>query len=126
MRSIVVVVLVGCGGGHTATTDAPADTTSDAPACQPQGAIGSFYRRSPNPRLLAGRAHTDGTLEIAIADPDLRWDDTSGLWHVYYHGPRATSYTAPNRQTIEHATSPDLATWTIDDAAALATSTDTA
>src|SRR5438874_2261070 len=96
-----------CGGGGHVASDAAISDAADAPAsgCQAIGAIGSFYRRAPNPRLIAGRTFQDGRIEIAIADPDVHWDDTSQLWQLYYHGPRATSYTGPNTQTISHATS---------------------
>ena len=132
MRSWLWILTTGasaCGGGSHAAVDAPASgDAADAPAssCQPIGAIGSFYRRMPNPRMLAGRTFQDGRIEVAIADPDLHWDDTAQQWQLYYHGPRATSYLAPNTQTIAHATSPDLATWTVQDAPALAVNPDTA
>jgi hypothetical protein len=115
-------MLAGCGGGgNQPKADAPTTDSTDAPAsaCQPTGVTGSFYRRAPEPRLVAGRSFLDGRLEVAITDPDLHWDDAAQLWHLYYHGPRATSYTAPSTPTIAHATSPDLATWTVQDSPAL-------
>lgn len=128
MRSFlwIFATLGACGSSHPATTDGSVDSpaVSDAPACQPQGAIGSFYRRPPNPRLLAGHAHSDGNVEIAISDPDLYWDDAAQLWQLYYHGPRATTFTGTNHPVIQHASSPDFAAWTIDDAPSLTASMD--
>jgi hypothetical protein len=128
MRRLVWILatLGGCGGSsHTSVPDGTVDATDAPPQmCQPIGAVGAFYRHTPNPRMTAGRAFQDGRIEVAIADPDLHWDDTASLWQLYYHGPRATSYTAPNTQTITHATSPDLATWTVQDAPALAVNPD--
>jgi hypothetical protein len=124
MRHVLTIAVLGaaCGGGGHANVDASGIDGADAPAgnCQPIGATGAFYRRTPNPRMIAGHAFQDGRLEVAIADPDLHWDDTEQLWQLYYHGPRATSFTAPNTQTIAHATSTDLVTWTVQDAPALA------
>ncbi|HEY1557614.1 MAG TPA: hypothetical protein VGF94_22430 [Kofleriaceae bacterium] len=119
----ILAGLAACGGGSNATrSDAAPDVATSQ--CQPIGAIGSFYRRDPNPRLTAGRSFTDDRIEVLVADPDLHWDDGAQLWQLYYHGPRATTYTAPNTQTITHATSPDLATWTVQDAPALAVDPD--
>ena len=124
----ILATAAACGGGsHAAPSDgAPDSAAADGPGsqCQPIGAIGSFYRREPDPRLVAGRSFQDGRIEVAIADPDLHWDATGQTWQLYYHGPRATSYSAPNTQTITHATSPDLATWTVQDAPALAVNPD--
>ena len=129
MRRVVwILATVACGStSHTTTADGAVDSpAADTPAssCLPVGAIGSFYRRDPNPRLTAGRTFQDGRIEVAIADPDMHWDATANLWQLYYHGPRATSYAAPNTQTITHATSPDLAAWTVQDAPALAVNPD--
>lgn len=125
---LYLATLAACGGGgkQPVSTDAPPATIDTPPSsCQPISAIGSFYRR-PNPRLIAGHTFQDGRVETAIADPDLHWDASAQLWQLYYHGPRATSFSAPNTQTITHATSPDLATWTVQDAPALAVNPDAA
>jgi len=117
-----------CGGNDPVTTDAPVRSGSDAPAsqCQPLSAIGEFYRRTPNPRLVSGtHTYLDHTVDIAITDPDLRWDDASSTWQLYYHGPNAIDYQSPITPMIRHASSPDLATWTIDDAPALVAPSDT-
>jgi len=131
MRAIAwCVLLTACGGGHSGapTHDATTvDTASlDAPACQPLGAIGSFYRRTPNPRMISGHTFTDGLLDISIADPDLHWDETSATWQLYYAAGHAMTYASPSTSVIRHATSADLASWTIQDAPALSASSDAA
>jgi hypothetical protein len=119
-----MVLLLGCGDdGATVVQDAPAGDI-DAPAqqqCLPQGAVGSFYRRPPNPRLIAG-THTfsDNKLDTAIADPNLTWDGTT--WHLYYMSPHGTTFNPAGPQVIRHATSPDLSTWTLQDAPAFTVS----
>jgi len=116
------IVIAGCGGKDPVTPDAYIGPRPDAPpsTCQPVSAVGQFYRRSPNPRMISGtHSYPDHTVDIAITDPDLRWDDASSTWQLYYHGPNAASYQAANTPMIRHAESPDLATWTIDDAPAL-------
>ena len=115
----ILATLGGCGGGSQSARDAAVDATdAPPPMCQPIGAVGAFYRRTPNPRLIAGRTFQDGRLDILISDPDLRWDDAAQLWQLYYHGPRGTNYLSPDVEAITHATSPDLATWTVQDAPA--------
>ena len=118
----ILFTVVGCGQ-PAATTDAdapPASVDAIDTTCQPQGAIGTFYRRTPNPRLIAGnKQFLDGKLDTAIADPDLRWDETSQRWHLYYQSPHGT-FAAPGTTVIRHATSATLATWTFDDVPALA------
>ena len=131
-RTLWIVATFGaCGGGTTpAASDAPADSTDANVTCQPQGAVGSFYRRAPNPRLVAGQqTFTDGKLDIAISDPDLLWDPTAQLWQLYYHGPHAMTFGGPVAQItqqVRHASSPDLAAWTVDDAPSLVVSSDPA
>ena len=128
-RELVVLALVaGCGGGAGAMHDAAAPGSDappgDASACQPVGATGAFYRRT-NPRLVAGQqAFTDSQLDLSIADPDLRWDDASATWQLYYATTHAPAFGAAGAPLIRHATSPDLATWTIADAPALAAASD--
>lgn len=95
-----------------------------APTCQPQSAVGSFYRRQPNPRLVAGRTFGDGKLDTAIADPDLRWNAETGTWHLYYQTPHGTAFDPPGPQIIRHATSVDLATWSYDEAPSFAVNAD--
>jgi hypothetical protein len=123
----LVVVLAACGSNNPVSIDAPAEAGSDAMVsqCQPIGSVGEFYRRTPNPRLVSGtHTYSNNTIDIAITDPDLRWDDASSMWQLYYHGPNATSYTAANTPMIRHAQSADLATWVIDDTPSLVASTD--
>ncbi len=115
---------MACGDdGAPAVQDAP-PVSIDAPVqqCLPQGAVGAFYRREPNPKLIAGtHTFTDAKLDTAIADPDLVWDGST--WHLYYQSPHGTSFTNAGPKIIRHATSTDLATWTFDDAPALTVST---
>jgi len=112
--------LLGCGHeAGTVETDAPALLTDTAPppTCQAQSATGAFYRRPPNPRVIAGaQSFSDGKLDTAIADPDLRWDDTSQRWHLYYQSPHGT-FASPGTTIIRHATSANLASWTFSDPA---------
>lgn len=94
---------------------------ADGSNCAPQPAIGSFYRRQPNPRLVAG-AHTftDNKIDTAFTDPDLVWDGST--WHLYYSAPHGT-FAAPGGSIIRHATSADLATWTFQDASVISAGT---
>jgi hypothetical protein len=114
-----------CGGDDVAIVpDAPIVTPDAAQTCAPQSAVGSFYRRQPNPRFIAGRMFTDGAMDTAIADPDLRWDGSA--WHLYYQTPHGTSFTTPGPQIIRHASSADLATWSFDEAPSLSVGADAA
>ncbi len=102
--------------------DSDPPTDSGAPACQPQGTLGSFVRRPPNPRFIAGRSFGDGQLDTAIADPDMRWDGSR--WHLYYQSPHGATFNPPGAMIIRHASSPDLATWTFDETPSLSASSD--
>lgn len=118
----VATLVAACGGNDPVAVDAAIGMRPDASPsqCQAQGSVGQFYRRTPNPRLISGtHAYADHTVDIAITDPDLRWDDASATWQLYYHGPNAVDYQSPITPMIRHATSPDLAAWTIDEAPAL-------
>ena len=118
-RLSILLVLAGCGS-DPATPDAPVTPDMAMNACQPQSAIGNFYRRQPNPRIIAGQqSYTDGNVDVGVADPDLRWDEGAGVWQLYFHGPHAASFGSPVTQMIRHATSADLATWAIDDVPSL-------
>jgi hypothetical protein len=120
---LMSAALAGCGGcdDNPGTPDAPPTTVDMAPPqCLPQGAIGAFYRRPPNPRIVAGtQTFTGGTLDTAIADPDLHWDEAGQQWRLYYQSPHGT-FAAPGPMIIRHATSTNLAQWTFDQAPALA------
>jgi hypothetical protein len=97
--------------------DAPSAQDADAPLCQPVSAVGSFYRRTPNPRIVAGgHTYTDNSVDSALLDPDLLWDGTT--WHLFYVSPSGT-FTSPGGPQTRHATSPDLATWTFQDSPSL-------
>lgn len=123
-----IVFIIGCGDGcgddgAAVVQDAP-NLAIDAPdpqQCLPQGAVGAFYRRQPNPKMIAGtHTFTDNKLDTAIADPNLMSDGTT--WHLYYQSPHGTTFTPPGPMVIRHATSPDLATWTFQDAPAFTVS----
>jgi hypothetical protein len=110
--------VLGCGKDDAAIAPDAPDVMADASqTCQPQSAIGTFYRRPPNPRLVAGRTFTGGQRDTAITDPDLHWDGAA--WHLYYQTPHSTSFGEAGPQIIRHATSSDLATWSFDEAPSL-------
>ena len=124
-RFVAFVAMVGCGGGGGKMPDAAVVADGPGSACQPIGATGEFLRRAGNPRLVAGQ-HTygDGMVDVGMSDPDLRWDGTA--WQLYFHGPHAMSFSSPITQMIRHASSADLATWTLDDAPSLVAASDAA
>ncbi|MDB4959876.1 MAG: hypothetical protein JWO36_7445 [Myxococcales bacterium] len=131
MRSTLLILGIfgaGCGGNDPAVADGQVQPDTEASSCSPVGTIGSFYRRTVNPRIVAGhQTYSDNMIDIGISDPDLRWDDASQLWNVYFHGPHAASFSSPTiTQMVRHAISPDLAAWTIDDAPSLVASSDAA
>ncbi len=127
-HTALILLFAACGGGNDKPAiDAAVGTGSDAPVstCQPIGSIGNFYRRTPAPRLISGQhTYSNNTVDIAITDPDLSWNEQSSLWELYYHGPNSTDYQSPITTMIRHADSPDLVTWTIADAPALTAPTD--
>lgn len=115
---MLLAILAACGDDAATVSDAPITPMSEASACLPQSAVGAFYRRQPNPRLVAGgHTFTDNNIDTAFEDPDLAWDGAS--WHLYYSSPHGT-FEAPGASIIRHATSTDLATWLIDDAPVVA------
>lgn len=119
----IVFTLVGCGDDAAKVPDGGGMPTPDSPTCQPQSAVGSFYRRTPNPRLVAGgHTFTDSKLDTSIADPDLSWDGAT--WHIYYGTDHGT-YGGATVPLIREATSPDLATWTPRETPTLGLPTDT-
>src|SRR6187402_2364460 len=90
----ISLVIAGCGDDGPAVIPDGQIVMPDAQnTCLPQSAVGSFYRRQPNPRFIAGRTFSDGKMDTAIADPDLRWDGSQ--WHLYYQSPHGTSFTSP-------------------------------
>ncbi len=126
--AILAILFAACGSNDKPTVDGALQMGSDAPisACQPIGSIGNFYRRTPAPRLISGtHTYTNNTVDIAITDPDLRWDEASSMWELYYHGPNSVNYQSAITSMIRHAESPDLTAWTIDDAPSLVTPTAT-
>ncbi len=121
----IALSFAACGDdGPTSIPDGQIVMPDASNTCLPQSAVGSFYRRQPNPRFIAGRMFSDGKLDTAIADPDLRWDGAQ--WHLYYQTPHGTTFDPPGPQIIRHATSSDLATWTFDETSALAVSAESA
>src|SRR4051812_6247238 len=106
---------VGCGSPDPGVPDGPNQPDASTANCSAVGTIGSFYRRTVNPRIVAGHhTYTDGMIDVGISAPDLRWDEPSQRWNVYFHGPHAASFGAAATQMVRHATSPDLSAWTID------------
>jgi hypothetical protein len=123
-RPWLCLLLIGCGGDDAAIPDAPSGGPDVAQTCQPISAIGSFYRRQPNPRIISGaHAFTGGGKDTAIADPDLSWNDADQRWHLYYGAPHGAVFSPPGPPILRHASSADLATWTFDDAPVLSAST---
>lgn len=121
--TFILFSLAACGGDDAAVQpDAPGgDPDSMEQVCQPLGAVGTFYRRPPNPKIIAGtHQFADNKLDTAIADPDLLWDGTT--WHLYYQSPHGTSFTNAGPMVIRHATSANLSTWTFDEAPSLTVS----
>jgi Glycosyl hydrolases family 32 N-terminal domain len=120
-RLVSIVFILGCGDDTSAVPDA-AGGFMDAPVvqCLPQGAIGAFYKRPPNPKFIAGtHPFADSALDTAIADPNLLWDEGAGLWHLYYQSPHGTDFANAGPMIIRHATSPNLTTWTFDETPSL-------
>jgi hypothetical protein len=112
-RAVLVALLAACGDDATTVSDAPVTPMSDGSQCQPQGAVGQFYRRAPNPRMVAGsHTFTDNALDTQLLDPDLVWDGT--IWHLYY-GAEHGMFGSTGFPLIRHATSSDLTTWTFQD-----------
>ncbi len=113
----LVLTLIACGDDAPIMVDAPSMQNADAPTCQPLSAVGSFYRRTPNPRLVAGgHTYTDNSVDSQLIDPDLSWDGST--WHLYYVSPSGT-FASPGSPQTRHATSTDLATWTYQDTPSL-------
>lgn len=119
----VLFSLVGCGddGGQLAPDGATGTPDTPEQQCLAQGAVGTFYRRQPNPKMIAGaHAFSGSTIDNELSDPDLVWDAAGGLWHLYYHSPHSASFSAASGAgVIRHATSTNLSTWTFDDAPSL-------
>src|SRR5439155_17333736 len=110
----IVLTLVACGDDAPVMVDAPIMQNPDAPTCQPQSAVGTFYRRMPNPRIVAStHAFADTKLDKDLYNPDLVPDGST--WHLYYETTHDTT-----AGVIRHASSSDLATWTYDDTPAIA------
>lgn len=114
------MVLAGSAcGDDGAQPDAGTDARPDSPpsSCQPIPATGTFNRRAGNPRLLPQQTSTDGKLDLAISDPDVRWDADAQAYVLYYQTPRGTTFGDPAAtHAIRRAQSADRMTWTVDDA----------
>lgn len=112
----LTTLLLACGDESASQpADAPATQPDVATTCQPQSVTGAFYRRAPNPRMVAGtKTFTDGKLDTSFVAPDLRWDDSSQRWVVFYESPHGT-FSSPGTPIIRRASSSDLSSWAIDD-----------
>lgn len=113
--------IAACGGDDgSAVQDAPTDSPDAPPSsCQPLGATGAFYRRTPNPRVVAGdHTFSDNKVDTRLSNPDLVWDAGASTWHLYYDSPHG-DFGAATGSLIRHATSPDLVTWTFGNTPAL-------
>lgn len=116
----VIALLLGCGKDDPATPDAPKQPDGTVSNCQPIAAVGAFYRRTTNPRLIAGtHTYSDNKVDIGITDPDVHWDEAAQSWVVFFHGPHATDFSSPITGMIRRVTTPDFVTWTYDDTPAL-------
>jgi len=117
------------GDTDDATADPDADdTTPDTPTPDPCGTPGDTFTRCPlNPVYKAGKAHTDGRLELFVADPSVLFDADDGLWKAWWQSPLETDYSNPDPKTaILYAESPDGVAWTVQDAPVLAAGRDPA
>jgi hypothetical protein len=123
MRRLPLIVLAACGGDQP--TQPGADSATDTPPqmCEALPAMGQFTRRNGNPEIVAGATFTDGKLDVAFADPDLRFDATANRFELFYTAEHATAFGVAGTQVIRRATSPDRLAWTVDDAPALEPST---
>lgn len=125
MRLLLFAVVCACGGPADAPPpDGSTPIDSSNPLCEAQPAIGQFVRRMGNPRILAGTTFTDGQQDIAIFDPDVRFDTATARYELYYSAAHALTVNDPSVQVIRHASSPDRVAWTVDDVPSLAASTD--
>jgi hypothetical protein len=72
--------------------------------------------RDAAPILTAGEQGKDGLFDLSIADPDVLYDSSAGMWHLWYQSGRAKEYTSSeNRMVIRHAQSADPgAGWNVD------------
>ena len=58
------------------------------PPPDPCGAFGEdFTRCEANPLYTAGNAHSDGRLELFIADPSVMYDEDEQLWKAWWREP---------------------------------------
>lgn len=96
-----ILWLVACDSGSVplVTPDLPADV----------------WQRDAEPIVTAGAHGQDGRIDIAVADPNVLYDEDAGIWHLWYQTGRATSYTdSDNRMVIRHAWSTNGSRWTIE------------
>jgi hypothetical protein len=117
---LLITFIAGCGGGGDTVQDAPmGDLDTPDQQCQSLGATGAFYRREPNPKLIAGtHMFSDSDLDTRLMNPDLVWDSSASVWHLYYESPHG-DFSSAGISLIRHATSADLSTWTFSDTPAL-------
>ncbi len=107
-----------------ARTEEPSDETPTSP--DPCGSFGEdFTRCEANPLYTAGNAHSDGRLELIVADPSVLYDEDEEIWKAWWQSPLETDYLAPNPKTaVLYAESPDGLNWTVQDAPAMSAGTD--
>jgi len=104
------------GGINTACSDI--DEEPD-----PCGALDEEFRRcEANPLYTAGNAHSDGRLELFIADPSILYDEEEQIWKAWWQSPLESDYLAANPKTaILYAESPNGLSWTVQDSPAMTT-----
>jgi predicted GH43/DUF377 family glycosyl hydrolase len=98
----------------------------DVAAPDPCGAIGdTFQRCARNPLVTAGRRHSDGTMEIVIADPSVLYDEDEKTWKAWWQSPLAMSYAQADAATsILYSESRDGITWVTQEAPVLSAHAD--
>lgn len=128
MRFVLPVALLAACGNGGGDTPGSGDAGPDAPParCEPRSAIGQLTRRQGNPRIVAGQTFTDAARDVALADPDVRFDAGAGRFELYYAADHAADFGVAGVPVIRRATSVDRMAWTVDDAPALAAAADPA
>ena len=99
---------------------------SGAPYSDPCGIVdGEWTRCEANPLYTAGNAHSDGRLELFVADPSVMYDEDEELWKAWWQSPLESDYLTLNPKTaVLYAESPDGINWTVQDAPAMTTGAD--
>lgn len=130
---LIVFVLSGCESPSVEDNtpqqpDSSNERTSDGGviSSNPCGTFsGEFTRCEANPLYTAGNTHSDGRLELFIADPSIMYDEDEQLWKAWWQSPLERDYLDPNPKThVLYAESPDGLSWTVQDTPAMSTGTD--